>query len=359
MEKMTLRSLLASTALLGLAACNPTSDEPAKPAAPQPQAQAAAPAPALTPTLVDAAGFDPAADMAEDRTPAVLRAQVLLDRARFSPGVIDGRMGENVRQAVAAFQESRDLPITGKLDQQVFDALVQTDTAPALTRYIITTADVAGPFVALPQDDLAALAALPAPGYERVEEMLAERFHMTEDLLRALNPGVNFAQAGAEITVAAVSDDALPKGSVAEVRVDKAERAVLAYDAQGKLIGFYPATIGSEEMPAPAGEWKVKGVSMEPTYTYDPARLTYKPKGAPEGKAVVKAGPNNPVGAVWIALTKPTYGIHGAPKPEEVGKTFSHGCVRLTNWDVRELAAGVAPGVKVAFTSEAPAAAKT
>lgn len=286
----------------------------------------------------------------------MLRAQVLLDRARFSPGVIDGRMGENVRQAIAAFQESQGLPVTGKLDEAVFSALVRTDAAPVLAAYTVTDEDVKGPFAPTP-DDLEGQAALPALSYQSALEGLAEKFHMTEDLLTALNPGADFTAAGAVLTVASVADRPFAKGAVASVKVDKAERAVLAYDAAGKLIAFYPATIGSGDMPAPSGEWAVKGVAAKPTYTYDPSRLTYKAKGGAKGKVVVKPGPNNPVGSVYIALTKDTYGIHGAPEPQEIGKTFSHGCVRLTNWDAEALAAGVKPGVKVAFVEGSAAAA--
>jgi lipoprotein-anchoring transpeptidase ErfK/SrfK len=197
------------------------------------------------------------------------------------------------------------------------------------------------------------MAKLPSLAYANPLEMFGERFHMDVDLLKALNPGVDFAMAGQEITVADLGANALPS-QVASIEVDKAESAVKAFDKAGKLIGFFPATIGSDEMQTPDGDLKVSGVSKHPTYTFDPARLTYK---GPTKKTVVAAGPNNPVGAVWIGLNKPTFGIHGAPDPALIGKRSSHGCVRLTNWDAQELAAAVKPGVVVRFTGggKAPA----
>jgi lipoprotein-anchoring transpeptidase ErfK/SrfK len=295
---------------------------------------------------VDTAAFQAVTPQSTDRTPAVLRAQILLDRAQFRPGVIDGRYGENVRQAVTAFQEANGLPADGQLTQAVFDKLTTLDARPVLTKYAIAEADVAGPFIEAVPKEVEEQSKLPAMSYTSPIELLAEKFHMTEDLLKALNPGVDFAKAGQEITVADLGANALP-GQVASIEVDKAESAVKAFDKAGKLIGFFPATIGSDEMQTPDGELKVTGVSKHPTYTFDPARLTYK---GPTKKTVVAAGPNNPVGVVWIGLNRPTFGIHGAPDPALIGKRSSHGCVRLTNWDALELAAAVKPGVVVKFT---------
>jgi lipoprotein-anchoring transpeptidase ErfK/SrfK len=189
------------------------------------------------------------------------------------------------------------------------------------------------------------MAKLKALSYTSPAELLAEKFHMDEALLRALNPGIDFARAGTKILVARPGADELP-AKVARIEVDKAEREVRAFAADGKLLAVYPATVGSTARPAPAGEWAVRTVAPDPTWTYDPKRLTF---GNKADKMTIAAGPNNPVGATWIDLTKDTYGIHGAPEPRQVGKVDSHGCVRLTNWDVRELGAAVEKGTKVVF----------
>jgi lipoprotein-anchoring transpeptidase ErfK/SrfK len=333
-----------------LSACGPR-PQPAPKPAPVPAQPAAAPSPTATPVLqpagVNTAPFTAGTMEAVDRTPALLRAQVLLDRAKFSPGVIDGKPGENVRQAVEAFQTARAMPVDGQLTQAVFDALVQADTAPVLKSYAITADDLKGPFLPTP-DNLLDQSKMQHLGYQTIQEALAERFHMTEDLLNALNPGVDFNQAGAVITVAAAGDDTLP-AKVASIEVNKGERAVRAYDDKGQLLAFYPATIGSTERPAPNGALKVANVAQNPTYVFDPSRLTFKPKGAPDKRTVVPSGPNNPVGAVWIGLSQPTFGIHGSDDPVHIGKTSSHGCIRLTNWDAEELASAVKAGVKVSF----------
>ncbi len=340
-----------STAAL-LSACNQ------KPAAPAPQPAPSvqpvtelAPASgtadaALSPASVNAAPFVADADASTDRTPAVLRAQVLLDRAKFSPGVIDGRPGENVRQAIAAYEQAKGLPVDGQLDEQVFAKLTQADARPALTTYVITGDDVKGPFVSIPHD-MTEQSKMKRLGYESARELIAEKFHMTGDLLAKLNSDVDFTRAGTTITVAAVGDDTLP-AKVGLIEVDKADSAVKAYDSKGNLLAFYPATVGSEERPAPSGVYKVTGVAQDPTYTFDPSRLTFKAKGATT-KTTIPAGPNSPVGKVWIGLDLPTYGIHGTDDPKLIGKAVSHGCVRLTNWDAEELASASKAGIKVSF----------
>jgi lipoprotein-anchoring transpeptidase ErfK/SrfK len=200
------------------------------------------------------------------------------------------------------------------------------------------------------------MAKLPALSYSTPSEALAEKFHMDEALLKALNPGIDFGTAGTRIVVAALGPDKLA-GSVARIEVDKTKRQIRAFGDGDVLLAVYPATVGSSERPAPAGEWEVRTTAPNPTYTYDPSRLTFGK--ASQGKLTIKAGPNNPVGSTWIDLTKDTFGIHGTPDPRLVGKTASHGSVRLTNWDVRQLSLAVKKGTKVDFVGVEQANAPT
>jgi len=304
-------------------------------------------APAITTQAANSSTFvQPPVDP-QVQSATLLRAQVLLDRAGFSPGVIDGRYGENVRQALAAFQKSKGLQGSGVLDQQTWAELNAPAGPAVLARYTITREDVGGPFIQAVPDKLTEQAALDQMGYTSAAELIAERFHMDEDLLRALNPGETFTGAGVQVIVA---NPARPEitAQVARIEVDAGDKAVMAYDSAGNLLAFYPATIGSSEYPSPSGTMKVNGVSRRPDYVYDPKKLDYAREEVTR-KLVVPPGPNNPVGLVWIDLSKPTYGIHGTPDPDVIGKTQSHGCVRLTNWDAWALAAAVKPGVKVNF----------
>jgi lipoprotein-anchoring transpeptidase ErfK/SrfK len=210
---------------------------------------------------------------------------------------------------------------------------------------MITEEDVAGPFVSVPQD-LEAMSRLQQVGYGSAAEAIAEKFHMDEDLLRTLNPGADFSTAGAEIVVANAGGEL--EAAVASIEIDTREQAVRAFDASGNLLAYYPATVGTSEAPSPTGEHSVRAVAFDPTYRYDPERLpTFGERD--HGALTIAAGPNNPVGAVWIALSADTYGIHGAPFPERVSKSASHGCVRLTNWDAIELGRAVTAGVPVHF----------
>ena len=321
--------------------------DPAPPVLDIPPAAASA-SPLAEPVQAAAWAETPATPQA--RRDMMIRAQVLLDRAHASPGVIDGHDGENVRNALAAYERANGLTADGVLDAEVW-AKLTADSGPVLTDYVIAEADATGPYTPEIPKKYEDMAKLDRLGFTGPVEALAERFHMDQALLLALNPGVDFTAAGTKIVVAAVAPEALP-AKVARIEVDKAMKQVRAFDAAGRQLAAYPATVGSADLPTPSGELAVRTIAPAPTWTYDPSRLSFGDKAA--GKLTIKAGPNNPVGAVWIDLTRDTYGIHGAPEPRLVGKTASHGCVRLTNWDAQQLAKAVEKGTKVVFVGDAP-----
>jgi lipoprotein-anchoring transpeptidase ErfK/SrfK len=284
---------------------------------------AAAPAGAarLDPKTVNEAELS--AKAANGPSPAIVKAQVLLDPARFSPGVIDGHTGENIRQAIAAFRKANGLGEGDKLDNETWSKLTATSSEPILKEYIIAEEDVDGPFTKKIPEKMEAMAKLDRLSYRNPRELIAEKFHMDEDLLDALNPGKPFDKAGTKIVVAN------PGGDQPESKAEKPEKSLRALGTEGKLLAFYPATIGSKEKPAPSGTQQVERIAHNPIYTYNP---DYGFKGVKAKEAfTIKGGPNNPVGSVWIALTGEGYGIHGIPEPSKIGKTFSHGCIRLTN----------------------------
>ncbi len=320
--------------------------------------QEVAPAPqhvaALTAETINNAAFDtipaelvPAVlvegekEPAQVPDPAIVRLQVMLDRAGASPGVIDGFDGDNVRKAIVALEIMAGLPVDGVIDAEVTSRL--DPTHQAIGKYVIAATDaseVTGPV----PEDYAEKAKLTLLGYADVAEALAEEFHMDIDLLRALNPGATFAP-GETVLVADIGTGT--EGEVALIQADKSLRQVRAYDASGGLIAAYPATIGSDDNPSPSGTHVVNGVARMPTYTYNP-KINFQ-QGDNTEVLTIPPGPNGPVGTVWIDLSEPTYGIHGTPEPSLIDKTGSHGCVRLTNWDAEELGKMVTPGVPVEF----------
>ncbi|MCJ2085221.1 L,D-transpeptidase [Methylobacterium sp. E-005] len=331
-----------------------------------------APSPALTADAINSAALPQQADdkasakrpvktgkADEKPDPLIVKAQVLLDRAHFYPGAIDGLTGENYKRALSAFAVAQGLPATSDLTPEVWAKLQSTSDKPVVTDYTITEADSKGPYVDKIPPKMEEQADLKAMSYTNPREMLAERFHMSRALVTALNPDNPLDKAGTTIMVAAVdpmgtdkpkAKDLPQDPKVERIEVDKKSHDVRAFGSDGKLLDYYPASIGSTEKPAPSGETKVKGVAFDPDYTYNPK---YAFKGVKsKSKFTIQSGPNNPVGLVWIDLAIPSYGIHGTPEPEKVGKTASHGCIRLTNWNARDLAAHVARGAKVSFKDE-------
>ena len=311
------------------------------------------------------------ATTAQKKAPAidqnVLQAEVLLDRAGFSPGTIDGRDGDNFAKALHAFQQVNGLPV-GRLDSATLERLGQVGGGPVVGEYTIQPQDVAGPFVPGVPKQFVEMAQLPQVSYRSPRQLIAAKFHMSEGLLAALNPDKNFTEAGTVLSVVNVphgGDDpavvaqalherrggtgsSTPPGqTAARVVVDKQNRSVQVFSADNRLLAFFPASIGSAEKPAPSGALQVTRVDYDPTYTYDPAYHFKEQKI--QRKVTVKPGPNNPVGVVWIALSAKGYGIHGTPDPDAVGKTQSHGCIRLTNWDALTLARLVKKGTPVDF----------
>lgn len=318
----------------------------------------------------------------------IMQAQVVLDRLGFTPGVVDGKMGLSTRNAISGFQEANQFKVTGELDAETTKALAQWQSIPA-TRVVTIPADfAAGPFIDVP-DEAADQAKLPALGYESLDEKLAERFHTTVETLVALNPqivapgastapsappGANeptptaYFAAGQQIRVPNVGNDRVDGARVKDgawaqtlvmlgvgsdqpqaerIVVSKSKGTMKVFDKADKLIAVYTATMGSEHDPLPLGKWKINGTSYNPKFHYNPDLFWDAKKG--DTKETLPPGPNGPVGVAWIDLNKPHYGIHGTPRPETIGRAESHGCVRLTNWDVARLAQMVHAGTQVVF----------
>ena len=382
-----MRIILTALPLLALTACHfqvGGDQQGSASGTPSPAAQSSA-TPATDPLAardaVQGAKIDQPYPDPEQRP--LMQAQVVLDRLGFTPGVVDGKPGLSTRNAISGFQQANNLTPSGELDQPTTAALVKFSNIPA-TRVVTIPADfAAGPFQPIPKspDDQAKL---PTLGYETLEEKLAERFHTTVETLKSLNPNgvpIGLASTAAsgepsqpvfhasqQIRVPNVGGDAVEPGAVsdsawaqtlamlgvgtaqpkvAKIVVSKSKGTLSAFDDAGTLVAVYTATMGSTHDPLPLGQWKIQGVSHNPQFHYNPA-LFWDAKSTSR-KQLLPAGPNGPVGVVWIDLNIPHYGIHGTPHPETIGRAESHGCVRLTNWDAARLAQMVHAGTAVSF----------
>lgn len=282
-------------------------------------------------------------ELVQDSAPLYAKAQVLLARHHASTGGVNGQLGLNTVKAISAFQIMNGLQGNGVLDEQTWLKL-NDNHQPAFIEYKITASDLSGPYIDKIPLDYLDQSKLKALSYVRVTEMLAERFQMDEFFLQQLNPHAKFNRVGDTILVANITTN-VPKG-ISYLVAYKKIKQLYAFDKNNKMIASFPATIGSEDNPSPSGTHTITNITKNPYYSYNPKNFI---QGKNLKPLTLAPGPNNPVGSVWIGLSKPSFGIHGTPSPSLISKSASHGCVRLTNWDALALSNSVVKGTQVRF----------
>lgn len=297
----------------------------------------------------------------------IVKLQILLDRAGFSSGEIDGTAGTNVLKAISTFQDARGLPPAGRSDEATLQALASEELSEPLVSYEISDKDAAGPFAEKIPEDVMEQAKLPHMGFTSILEALGEKFHCTPALLKKLNPDSQFHSGDTILApnLFNLPDDARSQYSLnskvrnknsgaigsrsrgATLMVTEKTSDVVLKNSNGEIIFYAPATVGSEHDRLPVGGWKVTVIHRNPVFSYNPELFW---DADPENTKVrIAPGPNNPVGAVWIGLNAPSYGLHGTPEPGTIGHSESHGCIRMTNWDALRLASLIQPGTRVIF----------
>jgi len=275
----------------------------------------------------------------------VLEMQVALARLAISPGSIDGQLGAQTRSALRAFQKKEHLAITGEFDQATREKLLLTQ--PPFTTYLVSSNDLARLQPLSPtwlgKSQQSAL------DYETVLELLAEKAKSSPNLLRKLNPEVDWSAAPSCRTIQ-MPNVGYPTvdSHAAWINISLSEKTLEAWDAETNLLSHFPCSIARQVEKRPVGELHVAVIAPNPNYTFDPAIFPESPEAKElKTKLVLPSGPNNPVGLAWIGLDKPGYGIHGTPSPEQVGRTESHGCFRLANWNAEYLLKLVEIGLPV------------
>ena len=297
------------------------------------------------PSVAQPAPLPPHPVQPEVPVDVLFAVQARLDAQNFSTGGIDGRWGAKSEKALAAWQKKSGLPATGQLDDAARAAL--GDTNSILTAVTVSAADHAA-LTPFPSSWLER-SQQERMGFASIEEMFAERHHVYRATLRKLNPDAAWPDppAGTVLTVPLVKSAPLPDLSRLEILLG--QKLLRAYDAESQLTAQFPCSIAADKSKRPEGETlRVVVWAESPEYTFDPELFAEDPAAAAIGKKLrIPPGPNNPVGLAWIGLDRPGYGIHGTPSPEDISKTESHGCFRLTNWDALKLVHAVHAGLPV------------